>query len=70
MINPKQRARLQRAINRLVKAEVERSWRGAYNRHDNEEIVAECRNAKANLKQVLDALTVREQTRSFSTSFN
>lgn len=58
MINPKQRARLQRAINRLVKATVEVSRIGAGDPADAPEIEAELARARALLRRTLDSLTV------------
>lgn len=58
MINPKQRVRLMRAINRLVRANEADAFKGAGRPDDYDAIEHEFRQAKANLKRVLDALTV------------
>jgi len=60
MINRKQRARITRAVNKLVKAAIENSWSGAKDPTFWEEYEQEHKEAKAKLKQVLDSLTVEE----------
>ncbi len=57
MIDRKQRARLQRAINRLVKAEIEQSWAGSRHPDDWNAIDTEQLRARAALKRTLDELS-------------
>jgi hypothetical protein len=59
MIDRKQRARLQRAINRMVKAEIEQSWAGSRHPADWNAIDAEQLRARTALKRTLDELTVK-----------
>lgn len=58
MLNPAQRASLQRAINRLVKATVRESWSGAAHPDDRYGIELELARAQELLKRQLDRLTV------------
>lgn len=62
MLTTKERAHLRRAIDAVVKAAVENSWKGNAHYSDVPWIEAELVKARHNLKKTLDALTVREET--------
>jgi len=58
MLNPKQRAKIQKAINAYVKASVEYSWIGSKRPSEFDVIEADYRHTKQLLKQILESLTV------------
>jgi hypothetical protein len=60
MITKAQRNRLEEAIRRHVKAQVEHSWRGGKDPNDVPAIDEEARDAKRRLNKVLDGLTESE----------
>lgn len=61
MITKKQRAALQRSINKLAKVEVANSWRRLQDPIDRPSIEKELKLAKRALQRTLDSITVEEQ---------